>query len=212
MKRLVRYLIAAVGISALAAATTAVARMGGFGGPVQHGSSGHWGGFNGGNRFDRDRFHHHSEFFFFGPFPFWYPYYWPPYYYYDYPPPRYYYDDYNYAPRYYYDSGQPLSYYNDRNPGYPAYDTRSYLTLGHDAGKGLRNKTVTWDWFVEYLQAYIVNAPSWVRDDFYRGFLAGYGDNAESLYKKGIRQARQPSVSSTESMHPSEPNPNSQRY
>jgi hypothetical protein len=210
MKRFVGYLIMAVGISALAAVPAVDARMGGAGAPAQQGSPGHWGGdhgggFNGGG-------HDRSGFFFYGAFPFWYPYYSPSYYYYDYPPPYYYYGDYDYAPRYYYDSGPPASYYNDRNPVYPANDTRSYLMLGHDAGKGLRNKTVTWDWFVEYLQAYVVNAPPWARDDFQRGFVAGYGDNAESTYKKGIQQVEQRNVSSTESLHPSKPNPNPQRY
>jgi hypothetical protein len=213
MKRLVGYLVATVGVSALAAVPVVNARMGGGGAPIQQGSAGHWRSFDGGGRFDRDRFHNRSSFFFFGAFPFWYPYYWPPdYYYYDYPPPYYYYGDYNYAPRYYYDSGPPVSYYNDRNTSYPAYDGRSYLMLGHDAGKGLRKKTVTWDWFVEYLKAYIVNAPPWARDDFQRGFVAGYGDNAESMYKKGIQQVGQRNVSSTESPLSPEPNPNSQRY
>ena len=208
MKRFVGYAIMAVGILALATVPVVNARMGGAGAPAQQGSSGHGGGFNGGGHFDHDGFHGRSGFFFAGAFPFWYPYYSPSYYYYDYPPPYYYYRDYNYAPRYYYDSGPPVSSYNDR----PANDTRTYLMLGHDAGKGLRNKTVTWDWFVEYLQAYIVNAPPWARDDFQRGFVAGYGDNAESTYKKGIQQVEQRKVSSTESPHLSGPNPNSQQY
>src|SRR6266446_7070758 len=188
MKRFLLYLIITVGIPAVAAVPIASARMGGGGGgapmpqgggrggggaPIQQGSPSHWGnhwggGFRGGDRFDHDRFRDRSSFFFVGAFPFWYPYYWPPYYYYDYPPP-YYYDDYYYGPRYYYDYGPSTSSYSAPNPGYSDYDGRSYLTLGHDAGKALEANRVSWDWFVEYLQAYIINAPSWVRDDFRRG-------------------------------------------
>jgi hypothetical protein len=207
MKRFVGFVIMAVGISVLAAVPVVNARMGGGGAPMQQASPSHWGGDHGGDFHGggHDHFHDHSDFFFFGAFPFWCPYYGSPYYY-DYPPPYYYYGD--YAPRYYYDSGPPVSYYNDR----PANDTRTYLMLGHDSGKGLRNKTVTWGWFVEYLQAYIVNAPPWARDEFQRGFLAGYGDKAESTYKKGIEQARQPRAVSTESTPASQPNPNSKQY
>ena len=215
MKRLFECLILVLGISVLAAVPVVNARPGGGGGPAQQNSSGHWGGdhgggFHGGGRFNHDRFHGGSDFFFFGAFPFWYPYYGSSYYY-DYPPPYYYYDDY-YAPRRYYDSGPSVSYDNNRNSAYPVDDTRSYLVLGHDSGKALRSKTVTRDWFVEYLQAYIVNAPSWARDDFHRGFVSGYGDDGESIYKKGIEQARQPRAVSTESTPASQPNPNTQRY
>jgi len=214
MKHVIRHAITVAGISALLALPSANARMGRGGAPMQQSSPSHWGnhwggGFHGGDRFDHDRFHDRSSFFFFGAFPFGYPYYWPPYYY-DYPP--YYYDDYYYyGPRYYYDYGPPSSY-NAPASGYAGYDGRSYLTLGHDAGKGLKTSRVTWDWFVEYLQAYIINAPSWARDDFRRGFISGYGDDAESTFKKGFQQARQPGVSKSENAPSSEPNQNSQRY
>ena len=213
MKRLFECLILVLGISVLAAVPIVNARPGGGGAPMQQGSGGHWGGDHGGGFHGggHDRFHGGSDFFFFGAFPFWYPYYGSPYYY-DYPPPYYYYDDY-YAPRRYYDSGPSVSYYdNNRNSAYPVDDTRSYLVLGHDSGKALKKKTVTWNWYVEYLQAYIVNAPSWARDDFQRGFVSGYGDDGESIYKKGVQQARQPRASSSESTPRSEPNPNTQRY
>ena len=194
--------------------------MGGFGGPGQQGTPSHWGGdhggsFHDGGHFDHDGFRHHDgDFFFFGAFPFWYPYYGSPYYYYyyDYPPP-YYYDGYYYTPRYYYDSDRSVSYYGERTAIYPAYDGRSYLVLGHDSGKALKKNAVSWNWFIEYLQAYIVNAPSWSRDDFHRGFVSGYGDGAESVYRKGIQQARQPSASRAESQSSTGPNSDtSQRY
>jgi hypothetical protein len=196
MKRYVDCLIVAVGVAILSAAPLANAR-GGFGGHGPQG--GHWGGYNGGGHFDHGHFYGHSGFFFGGvfPFPFWYPYYGSPYdYYYDYPAP------------YYYDSGPSVSYYNNQTPIYPAVDTRSYLVLGHDTGKSLRNKSVTWDWFVEYLQAYVVNAPQWARDDFQRGFVSGYGDNAESIYNKGIQQVRQLKAPSAEGQPPSRQNSN----
>src|SRR6266481_5172841 len=130
MKRFLLYLIITVGIPVVAAVPIASARMGGGGGgaPIhQGGGGGHWGGdhgggFHGGGH-DHDHFHDHSDFFFFGGFPLWYPYY-------------------GYA------------------PAYPVDDSRSTLVLGHDAGKALKANRVSWDWFVEYLQAYILNAPS----------------------------------------------------
>jgi hypothetical protein len=64
--------------------------------------------------------------------------------------------------------------------------------LGHDSGMALRQKTVSEDWLVEYLRAYIVNAPLDVRGDFRRGFVAGYGDGAASVLKKAIKEARHP--------------------
>jgi hypothetical protein len=210
MKRHLGCAIVVVGMSVLAAVPVVNARMGGGGAPIQQASPNHWGGYHGGGFHGGDRFHDHSDFFFFGAFPFWYPYYGSPYYY-DYPPPYYYYDDY-YAPRYYYDYGPSASSYNGQAPAYRVDDSRSYLVLGHDSGKGLMKKDVTWNWFVDYLQAYIVNAPSWARDDFQRGFVSGYGDGGESIYKKGLQQAQQPRPVSTESVPPSKPDPNSKQY
>ena len=188
MKRFLGYLIVAAGILFLSAAQSTSARMGGFGGPGP-GSAGHWGG-----GWHDDHFHGRPGFFFVGAFPFWYPYYGSPYYYYYYPPPYYYYDgyNYNYAPRYYYNSTPPVASENSAPPAYPTNDPRNYLVLGHDSGKALKLKSASWGWFVEYLQAYVVNAPSWEQDDFRRGFISGYGDDGESAYKKGFEQAQQP--------------------
>src|SRR5436190_1450295 len=58
---------------------------------------------------------------------------------------------------------------------------------GHDAGKALKSKAVSQDWLVEYLRFYIVNAPPSARDDFRRGFISGYGEDGESVYKKAIQ-------------------------
>ncbi|HTS18787.1 MAG TPA: hypothetical protein VMP11_14530, partial [Verrucomicrobiae bacterium] len=101
------------------------------------------------------------------------PYWWP----YDYDG---YYDDYGYPGPYDYDGA------------YPQYDDRDYLMLGHDSGRALRLHTVSQDWLVEYLRAYIINAPLDARDDFRRGFVAGYGDGASSVLKRAIKEARHP--------------------
>src|SRR6266850_2650928 len=180
-------LVAAVLVSMLAAAPLANARSGGGMSPGMAGRSGDgrfnsWHGRDGGH-FDHDRFHNHVGFFFFGPGPFSYPYYWPPYYYYDY---------YDYRPPYdYYYDNSPANYYSDNTPGYPQYDGRTYLMLGHDAGKALKSKTASRDWLVEYLRAYIINAPASARDDFRRGFISGYGENAESVFQKAMQDAGQ---------------------
>lgn len=187
MKTRLGSLVAAVLVWVLAAVPLANARSGGMspGGSPRPSSGGFssWHGSDGHRHFDHDRFHNRSSFFFFGG-PFWYPYYWPPYYcydYYDYYPPPY---------DYYYDN-PPAYYYGDSTPGYPQYDGRSYLMLGHDAGKALKSKTASMDWFVEYLRAYIINAPASARDDFRRGFISGYGENAESVFKKATQDTRQ---------------------
>jgi len=151
-------------------------RFSGSGFNSWHGSGGH-------QHSDHDQFHNHFGFFFFGPGPFWHPYYWPPYYcydYYDYPPP---YD--------YYYSNPPANYHDDSTPVYPQYDGRSYLMLGHDAGKALKSKTASRDWLVEYLRAYLINAPVSARDDFRRGFISGYGDKAETVFQKAMHDAGQ---------------------
>jgi hypothetical protein len=69
--------------------------------------------------------------------------------------------------------------------------------LGHDAGKALKSKTVSRDWLVEYLRAYIINAPASARDDFRRGFTSGYGEKAEAVFQKAMQDAGQQDSSPT---------------
>jgi len=162
-----RSLISLVMAAALAVIPVAYARPGGFGGPFHQPPYGGGGWGRGG----------HSGFYFYGGFPLWWPYgyYGPPYdsgYYYDYPP----------------------AYYYDGAYRYPTQDARSWLVLGHDAGKDLRLQTVTWGWFVQYLRAYIINAPPGTQDDFRRGFMDGYGDSAESVLSSAMQQAQPPPV------------------
>jgi hypothetical protein len=69
-------------------------------------------------------------------------------------------------------------------------DERSYRA-GRDWGQDLRRDVATWDQFVDYLRAYIVNASVGVRDEFRRGFAVGYGSNADAAFDKGLDQANQ---------------------
>ena len=127
--------------------------------------------------FGHHRFFHHDRSFFF--FDFGFPFYYYPYYYY--PAPYGYY----YGPDYYYD---PSYSYNGASYSAPV-DRRTYLQLGHDWAKDLRLDIVTWDQFVTYVKAYIVDAPAGARDDFRRGFLAGYGENGGAAFEKALNNA-----------------------
>jgi hypothetical protein len=181
MKKHLGSIAAAVAVLMLAAVSPANARGGGGFGGGSHGGGG-FGGYGGWHgAADRGYYGHghgHYGFYWFWPGAFWGPYWWPPYYYdgsydyYGYPPPYY---DYDNAPA-----------------PYPQYDGRDYRRLGHDSGKALRRKTVSQDWLVEYLRAYIINAPLSVRDEFRHGFISGYGNGARSVLKEAIQEARLP--------------------
>ena len=124
----------------------------------------------------------------------------------------YYYPSYGYYPVYPYPVYNPYPAYNS----YPVYSygtytsapyvydssadnsasirpqtvqVRSYLELGHDWAKDLRLDLIPWDQLVVYLKQYIVNAPPASRDEFRRGFIAGYGLHAEEAYDKAMQQA-----------------------
>ncbi len=158
-----------------------------------HGGGG-YGGYGEGHGYASRGFYGHGHYYgrgyygFCGFWPGWFggPYWWPPYYYdgyydyYGYPPPYY---DYDNAPTYY-SGGTP--------PSYSQFDGRDNLMLGHDSGKALRLKTVSQEWLVEYLRAYIINAPPSAGDDFRRGFVTGYGDGAEAVLKKATEEAGRP--------------------
>lgn len=193
MKPYLGSIAAVVAALMLTASPSAEARGGTGGGFSQEGGNGGWhgGGGNGGWHGSADRgyyghghYYWHGHYGFYGGFwPGWwcgYPYWWPPYYYSDY---------YSYPSPYYNDGNSPVCYSGGAPVPYPQYDNRSYLMLGHDSGKALRLKTVSQDWLVEYLRAYIVDAPSSVRDDFRRGFVSGYGDGADSVLKKATDEA-----------------------
>ncbi len=210
MKRSLFSLIATIGISVLLAVSSVQARgdgggwgWGRDGGGQRSGGGGwgHWHGDSGGYYGGYHGGYYHGGYwgnggwgFYFGG-PLWWPYYswgWPYYSSYPYYPGTAYYQypDYSYSatppPVYYYDGA-----YSYQQPAQPQ-DNRSYLVLGHDWGKDLRLETVTWDWFVQYLRAYVINAPPGVRDDFRRGFLNGYGENADAALDKAMQQAAQP--------------------
>jgi hypothetical protein len=213
MKRQLGSFAAAVVLSVLLAIPLAYARGGGGGGGFGgggHGGGGFGGGgWHGGGRGFYGRgwgWHHRGYGYGFGGYfwgdPFWwgYPYWWWPgdyYGYYGYPsaydygyPP---YDYYGYEEPPAYQYGNPPSVYPE-NPAsvYPEYDGRDYLKLGHDSGKALRLKAVTYEWLVDYIRAYIINAPLSARDDFRRGFISGYGEDGKSVLKKAVEGARRP--------------------
>jgi len=202
MKTYLGFIAAVVVVLMLVPVSPAIARGGGggggFGGGGGHagGEFGGHGGYGGGRGYASRSFYGHGHYYghgwygrYYGGFGFWpgwygYDDWWSPYYYDDY------YDYYgNPGPDY--DAQNPPPYYSG-TPEYPQSDGRDYLTLGHDSGKALRLKTVSQDWLVEYLRAYIVNAPLNVRDDFRRGLVSGYGDGAASVLKKAIHEARHP--------------------
>jgi hypothetical protein len=88
---------------------------------------------------------------------------------------------------------QTYAYPNYYSHGYDQRtDNRNYLQLGHDWSRDLRLDIATWDQFVAYVKAYILNAPPTARDDFRRGFIAGYGVNAEAAFDKVLKQAAPP--------------------
>jgi hypothetical protein len=212
MKMYLGSLATAVVVCVLFAVPSAYARGGGGGGGMGggHGGGGFGGGghegggfggwHGGGHEFHGGGWgwHHHGYgyggFFWAGPFWWGYPYWWwPPYYdyygYYGYPPPYYDYPAYDY----YGYAGTPAYQYGGNPPSaYPEYDGRDYLQLGHDSGKALRLKTVSQEWLVEYIRAYIINAPLSVRDDFRRGFISGYGEGGGTVLKKAAEEARHP--------------------
>ncbi len=196
MKTYLGSIAAGVAVLMLATVSPVDAREGGDGGALGGGSHGggglggsshDGGGFGGGHGSGDRAYHGHGHYYghgyyggFYGFWPGWFggPYWWPPYYYDDY------YDYYGYPPPYYDYGGNP--------PAYPQYDGRDYLMLGHDSGKALRLKTVSRDWLVEYLRAYIINATASARDDFRRGFISGYREGSEAVWKKAFEEARHP--------------------
>jgi hypothetical protein len=66
-----------------------------------------------------------------------------------------------------------------------------YYQPGYDWGAAVKGNTVDWAEFVPYLQQYIVVASPVGKDAFRRGFIAGYGGNAEATYGRALRKACQ---------------------
>jgi len=65
----------------------------------------------------------------------------------------------------------------------------SYYDLGRQWGQSLLGSTSTYDQFVDYLRDYIVSAPEIARDEFRRGFEAGYGANSTTVFDQAFDQA-----------------------
>jgi|ERR1051326_3910110 hypothetical protein len=162
-------------------------------------------------RFHRDFFPHRSffvpryrsSFVFIGGYPAYsYPAY--PYAYcYSYPA---YYPTYSYGATYSY---YPSSSYSSSYASPPA--KVDYWQLGHDWGQDLRQEVVGRDQFVDYVKAYIANARGSDRGEFRRGFITGYGVNAEAAFDKAMRQASE-ETSSESNEGPAVPQSSRQKY
>jgi hypothetical protein len=110
-------------------------------------------------------------------------------------PPYYFGNDHDfYLPSYYYDDNPPACHLDHSVQDFPPYYGCDYLVLGHDLGKGLRQKTVSQDCLVGYLRKHITNVPLNMRDDFRRGFVSGYGEGATSVLKRAVQEARHPEL------------------
>jgi hypothetical protein len=58
--------------------------------------------------------------------------------------------------------------------------------LGEHWGQDLRREVVTWDQFVAYVHDRVATADAVEREEFRRGFVAGYGINAASAFAKAL--------------------------
>lgn len=109
--------------------------------------------------------------------PFWYPVYTAYPYYYATPLPT-------------YDSGYPADtgYVPLAEEG-DAQVAASYGEVGRLWGQDLRREIATWEQFVDYLRAYIINAAPVAQADFREAFIVSYGLNGAAAYDKGADQA-----------------------
>jgi hypothetical protein len=74
----------------------------------------------------------------------------------------------------------------------PSRDTREYYQRGQDWAQDLRRDVVTWEQFVAYLRSDVVNATETQRNEFRRGFVAGYGANADAALDKAMQETGSP--------------------
>ena len=100
----------------------------------------------------------------------------------------------DYPPYYgYYDEGYQLSPSSATTSSYVAPENRSTdYTLGYAWGLDLRLRIVTWDQFVSAVKTFNPNAPQPSRDEFRRGFIAGYGKSADAVFDRAVKQAAPP--------------------
>ena len=75
----------------------------------------------------------------------------------------------------------------------------SYGEVGRQWGQDLRREIATWEQFVDYVKAYIVNAAPAAQVDFREAFIASYGINGAAAYDKAADQAAPTSSAQTSS-------------
>lgn len=116
--------------------------------------------------------------------------------YYTYPACNYYPANFGYAS---YGAYEP-SYDMSSTYGGSAYESNDY-ERGRDWGQDLRRDIVTWEQFVAYLRDFRARSTTAAREDFHRGFVAGYGARGKEAFDKALKDAQ-----AAES-HASEPSP-----
>src|ERR1035437_10386444 len=92
-----------------------------------------------------------------------------------------------------YDSGYPADTgyvpLAEGDTGDTAETAANYGEVGQQWGQDLRRDVATWEQFVHYLNAYIINAAPAAQADFREAFVASYGLNGAAAYDKGADQA-----------------------
>ena len=90
----------------------------------------------------------------------------------------------------YYDAGYQFSPGAGVAASYVVPENRSNdYTLGYTWGLDLRLRIVTWNQFVAAVKTFYPNAPEPSRDEFRRGFVAGYGNSAQAAFEKALKEA-----------------------
>jgi hypothetical protein len=77
-------------------------------------------------------------------------------------------------------------------PDNQTYTSPDDYARGRMWAQDLRREVVTWDQFVEYCKANVISTSPVVFSEFRRGFIAGYGENAEAAFNKAVQQAAPP--------------------
>jgi hypothetical protein len=74
---------------------------------------------------------------------------------------------------------------------YAYEESQNYYQPGYEWGAGLKGNSLVWAEFVPYLQQYLLNVSPVAQDAFRRGFVTGFGNTAEAVYDRAMRQACQ---------------------
>jgi hypothetical protein len=97
----------------------------------------------------------------------------------------------DYPPSYgYYDEGYQFSPSSGTPPSYVVSENRSGdYTLGFTWGLDLRLRIVTWQQFVAAVKTFYPNTLPPSREEFRRGFIAGYAKNADAVFERAVQEA-----------------------